>query len=169
MKKYLIVLFLLIAGYSYAQEVPGWIDTTISATSAAKYKSVSNAQPLPVNTLGPVLRLQDSLYFGTPGDSIWVYNFQGKYNFIEVAWTDTGLAADSVLPYLGIPGVTDTSWSLVGAVNLSTWNVETYIAPGLSTTKQWWIKTTRPYLVKLVLSNATRTATQKGSFKVEAK
>lgn len=170
MKKYFIIVFLLITGYSYAQEVPGWIDTT-KGTSAAKYQSVSNARPLPVNTLGPVLRIEDSLYFynTAAGDSEWVYNFFGKHNFIEIAWTDTAGSTDSVLAYIGIPGVSDTSWSPLGATDLADWNIDSYMVSGQGSTKQWWLKTTRPYLIKLKLANSVITPTQKGKFKLEAK
>jgi hypothetical protein len=175
MKKYLIVILLLLGGYCYAQEVGAWIDTT--KTGAAKYISIGNNQPMPVNIGGPVFRLQDSIRFQTAviaGDSIWTYNFNGKYSYVEVAYTDTATATDTVYGYIGIPGstlgVTDTLWSRVSFRDLSNWNVVELIA-NAATTKQYWMLTPRPYLVRLKLANVANPTNlgQKGFIRVEAK
>lgn len=172
MKKYLIVILLLISGYSFAQEVPGWIDTT-KGTGAAKYQSLGNNRPLPVDVTGPVFRMYDSLYQGTPGDTTWIYDFKGDFSHVEIAWTDTAgsqaaQGTDTLEAYVGIPSTTDTAWSRIGLLDLSDWNIDAQIVNAAST-KQYWIKTTRLFLFKLVLANTVIIPTKKGFLYVEAK
>lgn len=168
MKKLLLVILLVFTGYNYAQEVPAWIDTTVTSTSAAKYMSVSNAKPLPVNTLVPILRIQDSLLHGANVQK--TYDLKGNYSFIEVAYSDTGAATDSIFAYVGICKTAgDTAWSRINAVDLSDWSTDEAIIPGLSTTKQYWIRGTRITLFRLTMSNVAVRPGQQGKFYIEAK
>lgn len=167
-KKFVLLFVLLFAAYNYAQEVPGWIDTTKTQTTAEKYMSVSNAKPLPVKALVPILRLQDSLYHGAGVNLI--YNLKGDYSYVEVAYTDTGAATDTFYVYVGIcKTVGDTAWSRVGLVDVSDWNIDAEGVAGLSSTKQWWIKDTRITLLKFTLANTGVFPGQKGKIYLEAK
>lgn len=166
MKKILITVFILITGYAYAQEVPAWVDT--SKTGASRYQSVSNALPLPVNSLVPMYRTSDEMTYGAT-DTV-IFNLNGKYNFVEVAWKDTGTARDTVFLYTGIIGTADTAWSRINVVDLSDWSTDEFITFSAAGTKQWWIRGTRITLLMLVLANTSTTYPGlKGKYYLEAK